>query len=70
MTDLFPKPLRKSPRVLMHVYDAGDGGGGKTAAVFKCKTCGYVSDWLTVDTVTEAKRGLPCPKCNVGDNHV
>jgi len=63
---LFPECARprRSPRVLMHVIDAGDDEGGLIAQ-FECKRCGFASDWLHVDTVTEAKRGLPCPRCNV-----
>lgn len=57
--DLFGKPPRRKPRVLMRVSDAGDG-----RAQFTCSKCGHVSEWLEVDTVTEAKRGLPCPNCN------
>lgn len=61
-----PKP-RSKPRKLMHVSDAGDCGGctdGETDVVFTCRRCGYESEWIRMRTVTEAKRGLPCPKCN------
>jgi len=64
MGDLFPKPPRQRPRILMHVIDAGYADRDKTIVKCKCKKCGYVSDWLVVDTITEAKRGLPCPKCH------
>ena len=63
IADLFPKPPRRAPRVLMHVIDAGHQGG-KPIVRLECKKCSYVSPWLQVDTVTEAKRGIPCPKCN------
>jgi DNA-directed RNA polymerase subunit RPC12/RpoP len=57
--ELLQKPPRRSPRVLMHVCDAGDD-----VVQFRCSTCGCRSKWLTGMSVTEAKRGLPCPKCN------
>jgi hypothetical protein len=62
--DLFPetiepKPPRAKPRFLMHVSDSGQG-----FYQFTCKKCLTESDWLIVDTVGEAKRGLPCPNCN------
>lgn len=64
--DLFPgtKPPRAKARVLMHVADAGDGGEGKPLCRMECRRCGSSTDWLVFDTVTEAKRGLPCESCN------
>lgn len=71
---LFPElvPPRRAPRVLMRVADAGPPG-----AVFECAKCGHRTDWLRVwyagsenpreegeMTMSEAKRGIPCPKCN------
>lgn len=79
-TDLFgdiPQPAprpRQSPRVLMHVCDAGDchtGAAedlGKPMCRMKCRCCGAETDWLVFDTVTEAKRGIPCETCNQGSN--
>ena len=60
-------PPRKPARVMMHVVDAGysgcdDDDGG--IAVFQCRKCDHKTDWTKFRTVTEAKRGLPCPKCN------
>jgi hypothetical protein len=61
---------RARPRVLMHVTDAGqvDAGAagdlGKPLCRMRCARCGDESDWLVFDTVTEAKRGIPCPRCN------
>lgn len=70
--DLFPKlvPPRRKPRVLMHVWDAGpnpnsldeDGGG---IAIFECSKCKHQTDWLSFRTFTEAKRGIPCERCNL-----
>lgn len=47
----------------MHVCDAG-AGEQKPIAQFQCRKCGLQSEWMTFDTVTEAKRGIPCPRCN------
>lgn len=62
-----PKP-RQKPRKLMHVIDAGGGGcgvdTGEHRVRFGCQTCNHETDWQTVKTVTEGKRGIPCPKCN------
>ncbi len=30
----------------------------------RCASCGAETDWLIFDTVTEAKRGIPCETCN------
>jgi hypothetical protein len=70
--DLFPdtKPPRARPRVLMHVSDAGNVGHGqsedfgKPLCRMRCGRCGAESDWLIFDTITEAKRGIPCEACN------
>lgn len=69
-TDLFGIKPRRPPRVLMHVCDAGncDHGApedlGKPICQLRCKRCGAMTDWLIFDTVTEAKRGIPCARCN------
>jgi len=70
--DLFPgtKSPRAKARVLMHVSDAGQchtGAAedlGKPICVMRCTRCGAETDWLIFDTVTEAKRGIPCEACN------
>lgn len=70
--DLFPSdPKPRTPRVVrMHMVDAGEApgrmSGWKTAqgAHFKCCRCGHDDDWTFDLTITEIKRGLPCPKCN------
>lgn len=51
-----PRPPRKK---LMHVCDAGEG-----AVRYICHRCGLKTDWMVERTVTEAKRGIPCPACN------
>lgn len=63
--ELLEKPKRRMRGQLMQVCDAGDGGEGRSVNVqMRCEQCDYQSGWLHFDTVTEAKRGLPCPKCN------
>lgn len=70
--DLFPgtKPPRASPRVLMHVSDAGQVSFGKREdfgkplCKMRCSKCGAETDWLIFETVTAAKRGITCPNCN------
>jgi len=70
--DLFPEtlPKRARPRVLMHVSDAGDSGElsasgrAKPLCQMRCAKCGAETGWLLFDTVTEAKRGIPCERCN------
>lgn len=70
--DLFPdsKPPRAKPRVLMHVCDATDvhtGAAddlGKPMCRMRCGKCGAETDWLVFETVTDAKRGIPCEACN------
>ena len=55
--DFLPKKPR---RKLMHVSDAGDG-----LIQFRCHRCGHDTGWIEdTKTVTENKRGIPCPKCN------
>lgn len=63
--DLFPKPPRKPPRVLMHVADAGNSDDPEAPywCEMKCGTCGHREEWK-FDTVTAARRGIPCSKCN------
>lgn len=64
------KPPRAPRRVLMHVEDAGEVHHGaetdlgKPMCTMKCMLCGAVSGWLVFDTVSEAKRGVPCETCN------
>lgn len=58
---------RKSRRVMMHVTDAGETGfedRGSHSVCMACPKCGHQTGWIAVKTVTEGKRGKPCPKCN------
>lgn len=64
------KPPRQAPRRLMHVCDAGNSpcgaeDGSSAVVKFACRRCGHESEWMLGFTVTEAKRGIPCPVCNV-----
>jgi hypothetical protein len=60
--ELLEKPKRRTRGQLMHVCDAGCGEE-KPIVQMRCAKCGYESGWYEFDTVTEAKRGLPCPQC-------
>jgi DNA-directed RNA polymerase subunit RPC12/RpoP len=60
--DLFDKPPRKPRRVLARVADAGTGEDGQVV-YFVCARCKW-AEWMRARTVTEAKRGYPCPRCN------
>ena len=60
-----PTSPRKTPckrGTLMQVWDAG--GMDSMMVRFKCQSCQHETDWTPVATVTEAKRGKPCPVCN------
>jgi hypothetical protein len=68
------RPPRAKPRILMHVTDAGqvhcgrEEDLGKPLCRMRCTRCAAESEWLVFDTVTEAKRGIPCPNCNDGSD--
>ena len=66
--DLFPgtKPPRAAPRVMAHVFDAGCSCETNLAR-FECKRCGWQSEWQSVASISDGKRGIPCPTCNTGD---
>lgn len=61
--ELLTKPPRRMRGQLMHVCDAGGCDSGGLLVQMRCAKCDYQSGWLQFHTVTEAKRGLPCPKC-------
>lgn len=59
--EMFPKPPR--PYIWrMHVIDVANDG--PATVKMRCQRCDHVSDWIAFETVTEAKRGAPCPECN------
>lgn len=64
--DLFPqtKPPRARSRVLMHVCDGAGDGPDDVWCRMQCRRCNTETDWMKFNTVTEAKRGIPCPDCN------
>ena len=60
-TELFPetKPPRQPRRQFMHYIDAG-----YRSAVFQCNKCGHKSEWVQGLSISEIKRGQPCPVCS------
>lgn len=53
-------PRSRARRVMMRVVDAGD-----EVIQFRCSRCGHDTGWIMdTKTVTENRRGMPCPKCN------
>lgn len=65
-SELFEKPTHKRV-VMMHVSDVDCSCGGPDGPVFvelKCDKCGLDGGRWKFITVTEARRGLPCPKCS------
>lgn len=62
--DLFgPPPARRPARVLMRAIDTGSFPDGRDAAHFTCRKCQHDTGWVYA-TRTEARHGIPCPKCN------
>lgn len=56
-----PKPRIKRAQMV----DAGVSPNEKPyGAAFECSRCGWKSGWLGMETHTEIRRGIPCPKCN------
>ncbi len=51
----------------MHVVDAGPGcevdDNMWCHVRMECERCELATEWFQVRTVTEAKKGIPCPKC-------
>lgn len=71
--DLFgPRPSR--PRLMrMHAADLGQAPGmmpgwrTSTGGDFICHRCGHKAGWIFNLTISEIRRGLPCPICNPGE---
>jgi hypothetical protein len=61
---MFDKPsgLHIPRYVRMHVCDAGEAGGDMIAK-FRCRKCGRETDWQKIESVSSAKRGVPCHDC-------
>ncbi len=68
MSALFTnQELPRSPRIRrMHVIDAGTD---KAHVHMVCVHCGHDDgfNYYHGKTLTELKRGLPCPKCNMAE---
>jgi len=64
--DLFPehRRIRKKPRNLGHVIDAGDNGlpEGIVWSRLRCRH-GHEFEVTGEYTIRQLKRGLPCPQC-------
>lgn len=60
--------LPRTPRkIRMHVMDAGGGcclEPGQVDVRYKCDKCGVETGWENAASITEARRGIPCPNCN------
>ncbi|MDQ0510918.1 hypothetical protein [Ancylobacter amanitiformis] len=54
----------------MHAVDAGHAPGlmpgwrTSMGGHFRCRRCGHDDGWSFDMTVSEIRRGLPCPTCN------
>jgi len=60
---LFPDLPRDRPRIFR--MKIADGGVSFTDLKFTCPKCGYDDGWKQHDlSITEIKRGIPCPVCN------
>lgn len=60
-----PKAPRKKPRVMGHLCDCGAAPNGDEYTAWICGKCGH--EWSEVGecrSVTENRRGRPCPECN------
>jgi len=55
---------RRSPRIMMKMIDVGQDNSGPVI-IFECSKCGHSTGWIKDDqSVTQNKRGKPCPICN------
>jgi hypothetical protein len=59
----YPKN-RKPPRVIMHICDI-TVINGEDFITFECRRCDAFTKKFPLRTITEVKRGKPCPNCNV-----
>lgn len=67
-TELFGQKPRRPRQWRMHVLDAGTRHA-ELMVRFLCVRCGHETDWMYDLTITEAKRGIPCPVCNAPRNN-
>lgn len=65
--EMFDKPRRPRTRRMV-VCETADGtcccDETPISVRYLCSRCDHVTGWMGARTVTEAKRGIPCPKCN------
>lgn len=67
--DLFPETLqtRAKARVMMkgvdHSFNDEDPESPYIGHM-RCHKCGHDAGWMGFKTLTEARRGAPCPVCN------
>lgn len=66
---LFDNHAWKRPRLhQMHVVDAGPNDcvddRGPHLVRFACGKCEFETGWLGVQSITEGRKGKPCPHCN------
>lgn len=47
----------------MHVSDAGEVHG-RDSVRYQCPCCGLETGWIEEESITIAKRGIPCLSCN------
>lgn len=60
-----PTPQERRRVIRMHVADAGHMPGGTKGIRFTCDRCGHDTGWIEdFWTISENKRGQPCPECN------
>ena len=64
--DMFPAPGLRKPRskANMRPMDGGPGNGSGVIALMQCPKCEHDGGWWDFDSYSEARRGVPCPKCN------
>ena len=60
-SELFPETKQPRPprRQFMHYIDVGHH-----SAAFQCGKCGHKSEWIHGLSISEIKRGFPCPMCS------
>lgn len=67
-SEMFSKPKRKSPRVMMQLTDVGNGIGAPFGASYVCDKCGYQTGWCNYESRPPRKE--PCPDCNLSEEEI
>jgi len=61
---------RRAPIKRMHVADAGHDPSGTKSIRFECRRCGHDTGYVDdIWTISENRRGHPCPVCNPSLSH-